>query len=50
MNKELVIKNMEKIFNDEFLNIVINQINDYFKLDNSDYQVNHNCAKKYSYK
>lgn len=39
MNKELVIENAKKKFNGELLNIVLKQINDYFELAESDYNI-----------
>lgn len=42
MNKELVINSAKNKFNGELLEIVLKQIDDYFELDNSNYQVNTN--------
>lgn len=42
MNKELIIENAKKKFTGELLEIVLKQIDDYFELTNSPYQVKHN--------
>ncbi len=39
MNKELMIKNAKNKFNGELLRIVLNQINDYFELAESNYKI-----------
>lgn len=41
MNKQIIIENAKKYFKNELLNIVINQIEKFFEVYNSDYQVNH---------
>lgn len=42
MNKELIIKNAKEKFNGELLDIVLKQIDTYFELKESSYQVKHN--------
>lgn len=42
MNKELIIKNAKEKFNGELLEIVLKQIDTYFELKESSYQVKHN--------
>lgn len=44
MNKELVINNAKKKFNGELLNIVLNQIDDYFELEESNYKIKNNYS------
>lgn len=42
MNKELIIKNAKEKFTGELLDIVLKQIDDYFELKESSYQITHN--------
>ena len=42
MNKDLVVNNTRKKFKGELLDIILNQINNYFELVNSNYQIHHN--------
>ena len=42
MNKELIINNVKNKFEGKLLDIVINQINDYYELEESNYIVNNN--------
>ena len=42
MNKDLIIKNAKEKFTGELLNIVLKQIDDYFELKDSKYQIKHN--------
>lgn len=42
MNKDLIIKNAKEKFTGELLDIVLKQIDDYFELKDSKYQIKHN--------